>query len=46
MKTTYTFNNAKNGTEITLYLNLDKNNNHNGTYELKVIDVNGTESDK
>ena len=37
---------TENGTTITLFLNLDSFGNHNGTYELEVIDIDGNESDK
>ena len=37
---------TENGTTITLFLNLDSFGNHNGTYELEVVDIDGNESDK
>lgn len=46
MKTEYVQKQTENGTTITLFLNLDSFGNHDGTYELEVVDIDGNESDK
>ena len=46
MKTEYVQKQTENGTTITLFINLDSFGNHDGTYELEVVDIDGNESDK